>query len=360
MRIVTLLNNRAIWGVILLITALAISWTSVVKADSNSSLMADLTDAQGRNVGMATLSEMEDGMVHVKVTVNGMEPIPGDHRMAIAKVGMCETPDFTSAGEDFGTFPNIQFYASGSADYDLVVEGLSLQDLRDADGSTVIIYADAGDNSGARIICGVLQQDGMTTAPAATEMPIVETEAPAIATSVPPTSVPATEAPTTATSTPGPTAEAQGNDLIGKSAGGLFIDSSGRLVGLGILVPGEGDVVGAGIAIEGMAPIAGGHRLAIAKTGACQTPDFVSAGDELTQLPEIQFYADGSADYVGAANGVSIDSLLDSDLSALIIYADKGDQPGDRIACAELQPLDKLLAELGIEESELLSYKFQN
>jgi len=346
------------WAVVLLITTLMVGWTSVAQAEGDAS--ADLTDAQGRMVGSAKLSEMEDGTIHVKVTVNGMQPVAGDHRMAIAEVGKCETPDFTSAGDDVGTFPNIQFYASGNADYDFFVEGLALSDLSDADGSTLIIYADAGDEPGPRIICGMLHQASMepsapaTEAPAAaTEMPAPATEMPAPATEMP---APATEmpAPAAATATPAPATETQTDDLIGQSAGGLFIDSSGRLVGLGILVPGEGNVVGAGVVIEGMQPIAGGHRIAIAKTGACNTPDFASAGDELAQLPEIQFYADGSADYVAATEGISVSSLLDSDNSALIIYADKGDQPGDRIACAELQPLDKLLAELGIDEADLL------
>ena len=356
MRVAALFKNRVIWGVLLLITALVIGWTSVVEADGNGGLSADLTDAQGRIVGSAKLSGMEDGTVHVKVTIEGMQPVPGDHRMAIAEVGMCETPDFTSAGDDLGTFPNIQFYASGSADYDLVVEGLALQDLVDGNGSTLLIYADAGDEPGPRIVCGVLK--GMAPA-TETQAPATETQAPATQTQAPATETQApaaeTQAPATETQAPATETQTQTDDLIGKSAGGLFIDSSGRLVGLGILVPGDGDVLGAGVVIEGMQPVAGGHRIAIAKTGACHTPDFTSAGDELTQLPEIQFYADGTADYVSSAEGVSISSLLDSDTSALIIYADKGDQPGDRIACAELQPLNKLLAELGIDETELLN-----
>ncbi len=59
---------------------------------------AILKDKDGKQVGVATLIETPEG---VRLAVTGYRLPPGGHGLHIHAVGLCEPPEFTSAGAHF-------------------------------------------------------------------------------------------------------------------------------------------------------------------------------------------------------------------------------------------------------------------
>lgn len=142
---------------------------------------APLRDAEGKVVGVALFVQEAQG-VRISVTVKGLSP--GEHGIHIHAVGVCEPPDFLSAGPHFnptskkhglsnpegphaGDLPNLGVGEDGSAVYEHVTDRVTLTpgelSLFDEDGSALIIHAgpddqstDPAGNSGARLLCGVI------------------------------------------------------------------------------------------------------------------------------------------------------------------------------------------------------------
>ncbi len=142
---------------------------------------APLRDAEGKVAGVALFVQEAQG-VRISVTVKGLSP--GEHGIHIHAVGVCEPPDFLSAGPHFnstskkhglsnpegphaGDLPNLIVGEDGSAVYEHVTDRVTLTpgelSLFDEDGSTLIIHAgpddqitDPAGNSGARLLCGVI------------------------------------------------------------------------------------------------------------------------------------------------------------------------------------------------------------
>ena len=138
--------------------------------------------ADGRAAGTATLLDVS-GAVVLDMEVTG---VPGGPKgMHLHTTGLCTPPDFQSAGghlnptrrahglasaegAHLGDLPNLQVEASGTtrARFDLTGSRAELIPyLFDADGTSVMIHAEADDNltdpsgnSGARIVCGVLRK----------------------------------------------------------------------------------------------------------------------------------------------------------------------------------------------------------
>jgi Cu-Zn family superoxide dismutase len=162
---------------------------SDVAADVNANVtapeaVAHLMDAQGNEVGTAELDQEGNG-VRIKVDVKGLPA--GSHGIHLHMVGTCTAPDFASAGAHFnptskqhglsnpngphaGDLPNLEVAADGTGEAELtndrVILGEGVNSVFDADGTAVVIHADADDqvtdpsgNSGARIACGVIQKD---------------------------------------------------------------------------------------------------------------------------------------------------------------------------------------------------------
>lgn len=149
--------------------------------DAVSGPSLDIRDAQGQSVAAARITQ-EDGGVRVRVDARAMPP--GTYAAHVHQVGVCEGPAFTSAGEHWnpsgrqhgrdnpagahlGDLPNLTVGADGSGTSEYLIPGARLADgataLRDADGSALLIHANADDyrtdpsgNSGGRIACGVL------------------------------------------------------------------------------------------------------------------------------------------------------------------------------------------------------------
>jgi superoxide dismutase, Cu-Zn family len=142
---------------------------------------ADIKNAAGNNIGIASLRESKDGVV---ITVHVKELPPGLHAVHFHAVGKCEGPAFTSAGPHFnpmhkqhglknpagphaGDLPDMYVQQNGVGRYEVLADRVTLDSgetsLFDADGTTLIIHATADDhstdpagNSGERIACGVM------------------------------------------------------------------------------------------------------------------------------------------------------------------------------------------------------------
>jgi superoxide dismutase, Cu-Zn family len=142
---------------------------------------AQLKDKDGKQVGVATLIQQQDG---VRIAITGYRLPPGVHGLHIHAVGQCQPPEFTSAGGHFnptgkkhgtqnpdgahaGDLPNLDVQANGEGGIDIVSKAVTLgpgpTSLFGDNGTSVVIHAAADDmktdptgNSGGRIACGVV------------------------------------------------------------------------------------------------------------------------------------------------------------------------------------------------------------
>jgi Cu-Zn family superoxide dismutase len=167
-------------------TATATNQTDDVAAAQfdRARVVAVLRDAQGRRLGRVVF-ERGDGAV--RVTVRGAGMPPGFHGLHVHAVGRCEAPAFTSAGPHWsiqpaphddhtGDLPSLLVQADGDARQSVDTDRFRLRQLLDADGSAVIVHANADNHanvppryggpdaetlqagdSGARIACGVVE-----------------------------------------------------------------------------------------------------------------------------------------------------------------------------------------------------------
>lgn len=136
-----------------------------------------LADASGASRGTATFRQ-DGGVLVVQVTAEGMTP--GIHGIHIHGVGLCDAPDFKTAGAHWnpamkqhgrdnplgshqGDLPNLDVGPDGRGKLRFVVPMANLSELLDGDGSTIVVHSGADDyrtdpsgNSGARIACAVI------------------------------------------------------------------------------------------------------------------------------------------------------------------------------------------------------------
>ena len=147
---------------------------------------ATLRNAAGEKVGRVRMRERgRSGVVLVVAHVHGLAP--GFHGFHIHTTGRCDAPTFTTAGGHFnpagathnahaGDLPSLLVSANGRAMLATATDRFSLADLRDADGSAVMVHSgpdnfanipprygtpdqetlNTGD-SGMRVACGVVR-----------------------------------------------------------------------------------------------------------------------------------------------------------------------------------------------------------
>jgi superoxide dismutase, Cu-Zn family len=146
------MQRRILAGAIAL-AALALAVTTAGAHDDGVTVRAsaDLVGSTGASLGTVRLSE-RDGRIDVAADVNGLKP--GFHGFHVHAVGSCVGPDFASAGghlntagvhhpDHNGDMPVLLVNADGTAQASFRSDRFGLADLLDADGSAVIVHANA-------------------------------------------------------------------------------------------------------------------------------------------------------------------------------------------------------------------------
>ena len=167
------------------LTALVLSFGLIAAATTAQAATAELKGADGKTLGIATLTEAPHGVL-LRIEAKGLTP--GWHGLHFHEKGDCGTPDFKSAGahvhttatvthgllnpdgNDNGDLPNLFVAADGSANVELFSPLVSLNGaggrpaLLDADGSSIVAHANPDDyktqpigGAGARVACGVVK-----------------------------------------------------------------------------------------------------------------------------------------------------------------------------------------------------------
>ncbi|MDW0111275.1 superoxide dismutase family protein [Sporosarcina aquimarina] len=146
-------------------------------------VLVDMKDTEGKTVGTAELEELGDG-VNVKVKAEGLPE--GKHGFHFHETGVCEAPDFKSAGGHFnpedtkhglemedgphaGDLPNLEVKSDGTVEDEFTANNVTLKKdemnslLKDS-GTALVIHAGEDDgktqpsgDSGDRIACGVIK-----------------------------------------------------------------------------------------------------------------------------------------------------------------------------------------------------------
>jgi len=140
---------------------------------------ADLKNGGGQTVGAVTLTEAPKGVL-LRIETKGLTP--GWHGVHIHEKGDCSKADFTSAGghthgaatavhglrnpaaNETGDLPNIHVGADGAGAAEMFTTFTTLNALKDADGSAIVVHANPDDymtqpigGAGPRVACAVIK-----------------------------------------------------------------------------------------------------------------------------------------------------------------------------------------------------------
>lgn len=139
-----------------------------------------IIDAQGGQIGTVTIRTTASGMLHLEAEAAGIPA--GPHGFHLHETGECDAADgFKSAGGHLagdhehgvaaqggphpGDFPNVHVSEDGALRIEYFTDRVSLaEQILDADGSALVIHAEADDysgqpsgNAGDRIACAVIE-----------------------------------------------------------------------------------------------------------------------------------------------------------------------------------------------------------
>ena len=151
--------------------------------ENPTKVTVDMYNADGDSIGTIQLSEQTDG-VEMNFDLDGLSS--GNHAIHFHSIGLCEAPDFMSAGDHFnpeqmehgllndtgahlGDLPNMTVDESGTYT-GTMKSGATLKDGKNSlvtrEGTSSVIHAGADDgmrqpagDSGERIACGVISKD---------------------------------------------------------------------------------------------------------------------------------------------------------------------------------------------------------
>jgi len=136
-----------------------------------------LIDSAGRQIGTVVAWQTTGG-ISFRVSASGLPH--GLHGIHVHPIGRCDPPDFASAGTHWnptgrqhglnnpngphaGDLPNVEVAANGVLSQTVVLPNATMAQLLDADGSSIMIHANADDyvsqpagNSGPKIACAII------------------------------------------------------------------------------------------------------------------------------------------------------------------------------------------------------------
>lgn len=148
-----------------------------------TSITSIIHDVQGKELGTAEFSSITNG-IKIKLNLKGVPP--GKHGAHFHEKGLCEGPDFKTAGGHFnpehkehgihnekgphvGDLPNIEADTKGNIQIEFVTLSATLdsseKSLLQKEGTSFVIHAkeddlktDPSGASGERIACGVIRK----------------------------------------------------------------------------------------------------------------------------------------------------------------------------------------------------------
>lgn len=153
---------------------------SVATGTTSTAAVSVTTDLFGPDktpLGKVTASDSPGGLM---LTLAGVALPAGTHGFHFHAIGRCEGPKFDSAGGHWnpgnkkhglespagphrGDLPNLTVADGGALNQLVTVQGVTLTELKDGDGTALVIHASADDNktdpsgnSGDRIACAIL------------------------------------------------------------------------------------------------------------------------------------------------------------------------------------------------------------
>lgn len=155
-----------------------------IKEEGKIDIPVQLKNTEGAVVGTAALSETDDGVL---IAINATHLPANVHGFHIHEKGICEGPDFASAGGHFnpegkehgfdnpkgphaGDLPNLEVADDGTVKAEVVADRVTLDKGKDNSllhegGTSLVIHADPDDyvsqpagNAGERIVCGVISE----------------------------------------------------------------------------------------------------------------------------------------------------------------------------------------------------------
>lgn len=163
--------------------AAAVTLTACASVEGGRNFLAArgaLLNAQGTDVGIATIDRLPDGSMTLTLVTTGVPA--GTYGAHVHMVGQCDAPRFTSAGAHWnptsrqhgrlnpqgshhGDLPNLLVAPDGRGRLSAALQGAfdGAGGLMDADGAALVVHARPDDeltdptgNSGDRIACAVL------------------------------------------------------------------------------------------------------------------------------------------------------------------------------------------------------------
>src|SRR5690625_29113 len=153
--------------------------------DASEEIEVNMINGEEEEIGTATFSESDDGLT-ISLAAEGLEP--GTHGIHIHNAGMCEGPDFESAGDHYnpedtahgfddedgphaGDLENIEVADDGTVSTEIDAENVTILDenadttLLTDEGTALIIHSGEDDymtqpsgDAGNPVACGVISE----------------------------------------------------------------------------------------------------------------------------------------------------------------------------------------------------------